>query len=90
MSTNFIINLFEGGEFLETIEHADALPPLGSIYFTEGNRGGAYEVEGAVFVHAKHGGFPYGWAVFVKRVPVESTPLGKYDPSYYRPDGDEL
>lgn len=90
MSKNFVINFYEGSRFVETLEHAEALPPIGSIFFTEGKDGGAYEVESLIFVHAKHGALPYGWAVFLKRVPVESTPLTAFDPSHYTPDGDKF
>lgn len=87
---NLIMNLYEGPRHVDTLEHAAALLPLGSIYFREGADGGAYRVESVVYVDAKYGGFDLGWAVFLKRVPVEETPLGIYDPSYYTPDGVEL
>jgi len=87
---NLIMNLYEGTRHIETLEYAGALPPLGSIYFREGTDGGAYKVESVVYIDAKHGGFTHGWAVFLKRVPVEETPLGIYDPGYYTPDGAEL
>ncbi|MFC7463904.1 hypothetical protein [Brachybacterium sp. GCM10030252] len=91
MNQDPIFNVFDGQRHVETVEYAGAIPQVGSIFYTtNADTGEAYEVEGVAFIYEKHGGFPYGWNVFVKRVPRESTLLGIYDPSYYPADGVEL
>lgn len=91
MDNNLIINLYEGQRHVETVEHAGAVPPVGSTFYTKVDGvGQAYEVESIAYVDEKHGGFIHGWVVFLQRVPMESTPLGTYDPGYYTPDGDKL
>lgn len=91
MTQEPIFNVHNGQHHVATVEYAGAIPQAGSTFYTtSGDEQQAYVVEGVAFVDEKHGGFPFGWNVFVKRVPMESTLLGIYGPGYYRPDGVEL